>query len=64
MVDSKGLLKLLIKIRTEEVLLNSFIYTNIFQSCSTVSDFTYGAQVHADAIKKGSNSMPLLGRVL
>ncbi|CAL5208502.1 unnamed protein product [Lathyrus oleraceus] len=41
------------KIRTKGVLLNSFIYTNIFQSCSAVSDLIYGSQVHADAIKKG-----------
>lgn len=40
-------------IRSKGVLLNSFIYTNIFQACSAVSDLIYGAQVHADAIKKG-----------
>lgn len=40
-------------IRSKEVLLNPFIYTNIFQACSAVSDLISGAQVHADAIKKG-----------
>ncbi|KAK7390607.1 hypothetical protein VNO78_25918 [Psophocarpus tetragonolobus] len=40
-------------IRSKEVLLNSFIYTNIFQACSAVSDLICGAQIHADAIKKG-----------
>ncbi|XP_027359878.1 pentatricopeptide repeat-containing protein At5g13270, chloroplastic-like isoform X1 [Abrus precatorius] len=40
-------------IRSKGVLLNSFIYTNIFQACSAVSDLNYGAQIHADAIKKG-----------
>ncbi|XP_061354488.1 pentatricopeptide repeat-containing protein At5g13270, chloroplastic isoform X2 [Gastrolobium bilobum] len=40
-------------IRSKKVLLNSFIYTNIFQACSAVSDLIFGAQIHADAIKKG-----------
>ncbi|KAK7308004.1 hypothetical protein VNO77_41552 [Canavalia gladiata] len=40
-------------IRSKGVLLNSFIYTSIFQACSAVSDLSYGAQIHADAIKKG-----------
>ncbi|KAG5090053.1 pentatricopeptide repeat-containing protein At5g13270, chloroplastic-like [Glycine soja] len=40
-------------IRSKGVLLNSFIYTNIFQACSAVSDLICGAQIHADAIKKG-----------
>ncbi|KAK7311261.1 hypothetical protein RJT34_09282 [Clitoria ternatea] len=40
-------------IRSKGVLLNSFIYTNIFQACSAVSDLIYGSQIHADAIKKG-----------
>ncbi|KAL2349448.1 hypothetical protein Fmac_003448 [Flemingia macrophylla] len=40
-------------IRSKEVLLNPFIYTNIFQACSAASDLISGAQVHADAIKKG-----------
>ncbi|XP_027362553.1 pentatricopeptide repeat-containing protein At5g13270, chloroplastic-like [Abrus precatorius] len=40
-------------IRSKGVLLNSFIYTNIFQACSAVSYLNYGAQIHADAIKKG-----------
>lgn len=35
------------------MLLNSFIYTNIFQACSAVSDLMCCAQIHADAIKKG-----------
>ncbi|GAU18901.1 hypothetical protein TSUD_228910 [Trifolium subterraneum] len=46
-------------IRSKGVLLNSFIYTNTFQSCSAVSDLIYGTQVHVDAIKKGANRMPL-----
>ncbi|KAK7253139.1 hypothetical protein RIF29_37596 [Crotalaria pallida] len=40
-------------VRSKGVSLNSFIYTNIFQACSVVSDLIFGAQVHADAIKKG-----------
>ncbi|CAJ1926332.1 unnamed protein product [Sphenostylis stenocarpa] len=40
-------------IRSKGVLLNSFIYTNIFQACSAVSDLISGSQIHADAIKKG-----------
>lgn len=40
-------------LRSKGVLINSFIYTNIFQACSAVSDLIFGAQVHADAIKKG-----------
>ncbi|KAK7256522.1 hypothetical protein RIF29_29974 [Crotalaria pallida] len=40
-------------VRSKGVSLNSFIYTNIFQACSAVSDLIYGAQVHEDAIKKG-----------
>ncbi|XP_057450203.1 pentatricopeptide repeat-containing protein At5g13270, chloroplastic [Lotus japonicus] len=40
-------------IRSKGVILNSFVYTNIFQACSAISDLVYGAQVHADAIKKG-----------
>ncbi|KAJ1391206.1 Tetratricopeptide-like helical domain superfamily [Sesbania bispinosa] len=40
-------------IRSKGVLLNSFIYTNIFQACSAVSDLIFGAQIHADATKKG-----------
>ncbi|XP_027903259.1 pentatricopeptide repeat-containing protein At5g13270, chloroplastic isoform X1 [Vigna unguiculata] len=40
-------------IRSKGVLLNSFIYTNIFQACSAVSDLMCCAQIHADAIKKG-----------
>jgi pentatricopeptide repeat protein len=39
--------------RSKGVLLNPYIYTNIFQSCSAVSDLIYGTQVHADATKKG-----------
>ncbi|KAF8020910.1 hypothetical protein BT93_G1351 [Corymbia citriodora subsp. variegata] len=40
--------------------LNSFIYTSIFQACSTLADINSGAQVHADAIKRGLIS-PLYG---
>ncbi|GAV71465.1 PPR domain-containing protein/PPR_2 domain-containing protein [Cephalotus follicularis] len=40
-------------IRFKSLLLNSFIYTNIFQACSVLADFNTGAQVHADAIKRG-----------
>ncbi|MED6218063.1 hypothetical protein PIB30_023442 [Stylosanthes scabra] len=40
-------------LRSKGVLLNSFMYTSIFQACSAVSDLVFGSQVHADAIKKG-----------
>ncbi|XP_057759517.1 pentatricopeptide repeat-containing protein At5g13270, chloroplastic isoform X1 [Arachis stenosperma] len=40
-------------LRSKGVLLNSFMYTSIFQACSSVSDLIFGSQVHADAIKKG-----------
>nr|XP_011457516.1 PREDICTED: pentatricopeptide repeat-containing protein At5g13270, chloroplastic [Fragaria vesca subsp. vesca] len=35
------------------VTLNPYIYTSIFQACSAVADINFGAQVHADAIKRG-----------
>lgn len=35
------------------VTLNPFIYTSIFQACSAIADINLGAQVHADAIKRG-----------
>ena len=40
-------------LRSKGVLLNSFIYTNMFQACSGLSDLICGSQIHADAIKKG-----------
>ncbi|KAF7836540.1 pentatricopeptide repeat-containing protein [Senna tora] len=49
-------LKIFKSLRSKGVVLNSFIYTNIFQACSALSDLVYGAQVHADAIKKGQIS--------
>lgn len=35
------------------MVLNSFIYTSIFQACAALADLNLGAQVHADAIKTG-----------
>lgn len=46
-------IKIFQSLRTKDVNLNSFIYTSIFQACSALADFNSGAQIHADAIKKG-----------
>ncbi|XP_010530865.1 PREDICTED: pentatricopeptide repeat-containing protein At5g13270, chloroplastic [Tarenaya hassleriana] len=40
-------------LRNEDMVLNSFTYTSIFQACSSCADCNTGAQVHADAIKRG-----------
>lgn len=46
-------IKIFQSIRQKDVVLNSFIYTSIFQACSALADINVGAQAHADAIKKG-----------
>ncbi|XP_022737753.1 pentatricopeptide repeat-containing protein At5g13270, chloroplastic [Durio zibethinus] len=46
-------LKIFNSLRIKDVVLNSFVYTSIFQACSALADFNMGAQAHADAIKKG-----------
>lgn len=38
--------------------LNSFMYTSIFQACSSLIDLSFGTQVHGDAIKRGLVSYP------
>lgn len=40
-------------LRSQGVVLNSYIYTSIFQACSAHTCFDIGTQVHADAIKGG-----------
>ncbi|KAF3430918.1 hypothetical protein FNV43_RR25648 [Rhamnella rubrinervis] len=45
--------KIFQSLRHKDVVLNSFIYTSIFQACSALADINVGAQAHADAIKKG-----------
>ncbi|KAI3410885.1 DYW_deaminase domain-containing protein, partial [Psidium guajava] len=47
-------------LRVRDGSLNPFIYTSIFQACSTLADINSGAQAHADAIKRGLIS-PLYG---
>ncbi|KAI5679443.1 hypothetical protein M9H77_10393 [Catharanthus roseus] len=39
-------------LRREGVVLNEFIYTNIFQACSALADLNLGTQVHGDAVKR------------
>ncbi|OMO88786.1 hypothetical protein CCACVL1_08201 [Corchorus capsularis] len=46
-------LELFKSLRMKDAVLNSFVYTSIFQACSALADFNVGAQVHADAIKRG-----------
>ncbi|XVF66719.1 hypothetical protein PTKIN_Ptkin10aG0060100 [Pterospermum kingtungense] len=46
-------LKVFKSLRDKDVVLNSFVYTSIFQACSALADFNTGAQAHADAIKRG-----------
>ncbi|KAK7840479.1 pentatricopeptide repeat-containing protein, partial [Quercus suber] len=46
--ESVKIFKLL---KSKGVVLNSFIYTSIFQACAALADLNLGAQVHADAIK-------------
>lgn len=48
--ESVKIFKLL---KNKGVVLNSFIYTSIFQACAALADLNLGAQVHADAIKTG-----------
>lgn len=45
--------KIFRSLRHKDVVLNSCIYTSIFQACSALADINVGAQAHADAIKKG-----------
>ncbi|KAK8582790.1 hypothetical protein V6N13_069558 [Hibiscus sabdariffa] len=40
-------------LRTNDMAINSFVYTSIFQACSALADYNMGAQAHADAIKRG-----------
>ncbi|XP_077209967.1 pentatricopeptide repeat (PPR) superfamily protein [Tasmannia lanceolata] len=35
------------------MVLNSFIYTSLFQSCSALADLNMGSQLHGNAIKRG-----------
>ncbi|KAG2706471.1 hypothetical protein I3843_05G093200 [Carya illinoinensis] len=45
--------KIFKNLKSKGVVLNSFIYTSIFQACAALSDLNLGAQAHADAIKRG-----------
>lgn len=45
--------KIFQSLRHKDVVLNSFVYTSIFQACSALADINVGARAHADAIKKG-----------
>ncbi|XP_051116492.1 pentatricopeptide repeat-containing protein At5g13270, chloroplastic [Andrographis paniculata] len=38
--------------REGDAALNEFIYTTVFQACSSLADFASGSQVHADAVKR------------
>lgn len=40
-------------LKSKGVILNSFVYTSIFQACAALADLNSGAQAHADAIKRG-----------
>ncbi|KAI3729401.1 hypothetical protein L6452_18058 [Arctium lappa] len=46
-------LKIFKSLKSRDAVLNSFIYTSIFQACSAVAAFDLGAQAHGDAIKRG-----------
>ncbi|GAB4831878.1 hypothetical protein Ancab_005893 [Ancistrocladus abbreviatus] len=46
------------KYARENGVLNSYIYTSVFQVCSALADMSFGAQVHGDAIKRGLVSYP------
>ncbi|KAK3000381.1 hypothetical protein RJ639_022336 [Escallonia herrerae] len=46
-------IKIFKSLRSKDVVLNSFIYTNIFQACSAIADSCLGTQAHGDAIKRG-----------
>ncbi|XP_031260962.1 pentatricopeptide repeat-containing protein At5g13270, chloroplastic-like [Pistacia vera] len=45
--------KIFKSLRSKGPVLNSWIYTNIFQACSALADFNLGGQAHADAMKNG-----------
>ncbi|KAG1331593.1 Pentatricopeptide repeat-containing protein, chloroplastic [Cocos nucifera] len=40
-------------LRSRDMLLNSFIYTSLFQVCAALADPNSGSQLHADALKRG-----------
>ncbi|XP_058102963.1 pentatricopeptide repeat-containing protein At5g13270, chloroplastic [Magnolia sinica] len=40
-------------LRNRGIVLNSFIYTSIFQACSALADLNLGSQLHSDAVKRG-----------
>ncbi|KAL5760304.1 hypothetical protein ACOSP7_018817 [Xanthoceras sorbifolium] len=44
--------KIFTSLRNNSLVLNSHIYTSIFQACFALADFNLGAQAHADAIKR------------
>ncbi|KAK1552885.1 hypothetical protein Q3G72_024997 [Acer saccharum] len=44
--------KIFKSLRNNSLILNSFIYTSIFQACSALADFNLGTQAHADAVKR------------
>lgn len=46
-------LKIFKSLKSKGVVLNSFVYTSIFQACAALADLNLGAQAHADAIKRG-----------
>ncbi|GLU06284.1 hypothetical protein SLE2022_233280 [Rubroshorea leprosula] len=46
-------IKIFRSLRNKNGVLNSFVYTSIFQACSALADYNMGAQAHADAIKRG-----------
>lgn len=46
-------IQMLKDLRSRGMVLNSFIYTSIFQACSALADLNMGSQFHADVIKRG-----------
>lgn len=46
-------IKVFKSLRSKGAVLNEFMYTSIFQVCSSSADFSFGSQAHGDAIKRG-----------
>ena len=46
-------IKIFTSLRSEGVVLNSFIYTSVFQACAAQANLNMGSQAHGDAIKRG-----------
>ncbi|KAL8038061.1 hypothetical protein ABFS82_11G079000 [Erythranthe guttata] len=45
-------IKVFKSLRSKDIALNEFMYTSIFQVCSSFADFGFGSQAHGDAIKR------------